>query len=163
MSFAGFAAVWAAAGVLWLGSCGPRGPADPLPDRAAGGAWTKISETRAFAADDLWQYIDGEAERFIEAGVVRTLTADYRYGEELEAKIDVFVMSSADGARSLFEAEPAAGGRSADVGDAGRLYRLSLVFRRGPYFVRIIGYDETEDAPAALLALARAVDARLAQ
>ena len=32
-----------------------------------------------FAAKDLWQYIDGDAEQYIQAGVVSTSTSDYNY------------------------------------------------------------------------------------
>ena len=149
-----------AAAALWLGACGPSASRDLLPESGEAPGWVKTSETRSYSADELWQYIDGEAERYIQAGVVRALTADYRR-EELEAKVDVYVMKGAEGARSLFEAEPAKGSRPAEVGDAARLFRLSLVFYQGPYLVRIIAYQETGDAAGALLALGRAVEARL--
>ncbi len=151
-----------AAAALWLAACGPGASGDLLPESGEAPGWMKTSNTRSYSADELWQYIDGEAERYIQAGVARALTADYRR-EELEAKVDVYVMKDAAGARSLFDAEPAAGSRPAEVGDAARLFRQSLVFVKGPHLVRIIAYQETPGAPEALLALAQAVEARLGE
>ena len=44
--------------------------ADPFPASGAVAGWEKSSETRVFAAKDLWQYIDGDAEQYISSGVV---------------------------------------------------------------------------------------------
>ena len=33
--------------------------------------WTKTSDVRTFEAADLWKYIDGEAEKYLKAGVQR--------------------------------------------------------------------------------------------
>ena len=38
--------------------------------------WQKTSDTRVFQARDLWQYIDGDSEQYIQAGVVSTSTSD---------------------------------------------------------------------------------------
>ena len=43
---------------------------DPFPASGAVSSWEKTSDTRVFAANDLWKYIDGDAEQYISAGVV---------------------------------------------------------------------------------------------
>jgi hypothetical protein len=137
--------------------CARRAP-DPLPAEAAG--WSK-GRTRSFAAAELWRYVNGDAERYLQAGVVRTLTAEYRSRNGSEAVADVHEMSAPEGARRLFESEPAAGSRAIQVGEAGRSYGPSLTFRRGRYFVRLVAYQDSAEIAEALIALARAVDARL--
>ena len=57
----------------------------PFPASGAVAGWQKTGETRTFAAKDLWQYIDGDAEQYIAAGVVSTSTSDYKYEGQLEA------------------------------------------------------------------------------
>jgi hypothetical protein len=47
------------------------------------------------------------------------------------------------------------------VGDAGLAYEQSVIFRKGPYLVRIVAYDATPGTEQALLALAHGVEARL--
>jgi polyferredoxin len=129
---------------------------DVFPGSAPG--WTRTGEIRVFPADNLWQYIDGDADRYLKAGVVRTLTAHYRHATGADAVVDVYVMSAPEGARRIFEGEPDAGSRPAAIGDAARLWPAALTFRQGPYFVRLVAYTE---APDALADLARAVSAKL--
>jgi hypothetical protein len=70
---------------------------DPFPASGAVSGWQKTSETRVFAAKDLWQYIDGDAEQYISAGVVSTSTSDYKYQGQLEAVVDVYTMKRRGG------------------------------------------------------------------
>ena len=65
--------------------------------------WEKTSDTRVFAANDLWKYIDGDAEQYISAGVVSTSTSDYKYQGQLEAVVDVYTMGAPTGARKILE------------------------------------------------------------
>jgi hypothetical protein len=71
--------------------------ADPFPASGAVAGWEKTSDTRTFAAKDLWQYIDGDAEQYISAGVVSTSTSDYKYQGQLEATVDVHTMKRCAG------------------------------------------------------------------
>ena len=123
--------------------------------------WTKSGETRTFQADKLWEYIDGDAEKYIQAGVQKTLTADYRYREKSGAAADVYVMSASGGAQSIFESESALGSETVQLGDGGRLYAGSLTFRKGLYFVRLVAYQDAPDVRDALVALGRAIERRL--
>ena len=134
-----------------------------LPESGEAPGWTKTGETRSFEAADLWQYVDGDAERYLRAGVRRTLTASYRYRDTVEAVADIHQIGSPQGAASLFAAEPSAGSHTAALGDAGRSYGQSITFRRGPFFVRLTAYQSTPQTEPALTSLAQAIDRRLAQ
>jgi len=148
--------------VTLITACGsPPAPVVRFPETGEVPGWTKAGEIRTFPADRLWEYIDGDAEKYIRAGVSTTLTADFRYQDRLDATADIFVMSTADGARQIFDSEPAAGGSPVAIGDAGRSYRASLLFRKGPYFVRLVAYEDTPEVESALLALGRAIAAGL--
>ena len=125
--------------------------------------WTKASETRLFEAADLWKYVDGDAERYLRAGVRRTLTANYRYGNTVEAVADIHLMEAAQAAASIFESEPSAGSRPIELGDAGWSYGQSLTFHRGHFFVRLVAYQQVPQTEQALLSLARGIDARLSR
>lgn len=133
----------------------------PLPDSSEASGWTKTGETRTFAAADLWQYMDGGADRYQHAGVERTFTAAYRYADGAEANVEVHLFRTAAGPQAILDAEPAAGSRPVNLGDAARLYSASLVFRKGRYLVRIVSYQESADRRAALLVLAHAIDVRI--
>ena len=134
--------------------------ADPFPASGAVAGWDKTSETRTFAAKDLWQYIDGDAEQYVSAGVVSTSTSDYKYQNQLEATLDVHTMGDVAGARKILETGTS-DAKAVQLGDAGVQYAQSVIFRKGPYLVRIVAYESTADGPQALLALAHGVEAKL--
>ncbi len=123
--------------------------------------WVKTSETRTFAAEELWKYIDGDAEKYVRAGVQKTLTSDYRYKEKIEATADVHVMRTSEGARNVFESEASLGSQPLAIGDAGRISKGTLAFREGPCFVRLVAYQDAPEVGEALAALARAIEKRL--
>jgi len=134
---------------------------NPFPASDAVTGWQKASETRVFAAKDLWQYIDGDAEQYIQAGVISTSTSDYKYQGQLEAVVDVHTMGDAAGAGKILAAGQGKDAKTVQLGDAGVAYAQSVIFRKGPYLVRIVAYESTPDAPQALLALAHGVEAKL--
>jgi len=134
---------------------------NPFPATKAIAGWEKTSETRVFAAKDLWQYIDGDAEQYISAGVVSTSTSDYKYQGQLEATVDVYTMGDAAGARKILESGQTKDAKTVQVGDAGIAYSQSIIFRKGNALVRIVAYESSPDASQALLALAHGVEAKL--
>ena len=134
---------------------------DPFPASGAVAGWEKTSDTRTYAAKDLWQYIDGDAEQYISAGVVSTATSDYKYQGKLEAVVDVYTMSDSAGATKILDAAQTRDAKSVQLGDAGIAYAQSVTFRKGPYLVRIVAYESTPDGPQALGSLAHGVEAKL--
>lgn len=134
---------------------------DPFPASNSVAGWQKTDDTRSFAAKDLWQYIDGDAEHFVQAGVVSTSTSDYSYNGKVEAVVDVHTMSDAQGARKILETGSSQDAKPVALGDAGAQYAQSITFRKGTYVVRIVAYELTPDTPQALLALAHGVETRL--
>ena len=119
--------------------------------------WMKESATRTYEPNHLWEYIDGDADKYVHAGVVKTLTSDYRFNRATDASVDVYVMGDAAGARKLYDSESAAGSHPLTVGDAGRYAKGSLTFRQGPYFVRLVAYEDSPQMATALTALAHAL------
>lgn len=164
MKFRSLALLLAAAivAILALAVAGcKKSQSNPFPDSGAVAGWQKTSDTRTFVAKDLWQYIDGDAEQYISAGVVSTSTADFKYQGKLEAVVDVHTMRDAAGARKILETGQTSDAKSVQVGDQAVQYAQSITFRKGSSLVRIVAYESTPDTPQALLALAHAVEAKL--
>lgn len=134
---------------------------DYFPASHSVSGWEKTDETRTFPAKDLWQYIDGDAEQYISAGVVSTSTTDYKYQGKLEAVLDIHTMASPDGAHKILANGKANDAKSVQIGDEGIAYAQSVIFRKGTHLVRIVAYDSTPDTAQALLALAHGVEAKL--
>lgn len=134
---------------------------NPFPASGAVSGWDKTSDTRVFAAKDLWQYIDGDAEQYISAGVVSTSTSDYKYKGKLEAVVDVYTMGDPGGASRILDTGQTKDAKTVILGDAGVAYAQSIIFRKGPNLVRIVAYESTPGTPDALLALAHGVEGKL--
>ena len=125
--------------------------------------WAKTGDIRIFEAADLWKYIDGEAERYLKAGVRRVSTTDYKFQNKVDAVVDIYTMGNAEGAEKIFQSEPAVDVKPTQLGDAARLSSQSLVFRKGAYLVRIVAYEESEETQKALLQLGHGIELRLAR
>jgi hypothetical protein len=134
---------------------------EPFPPSGSVAGWEKGDNTQTFDAANLWQYIDGGAEQYISAGVVSTSTSDYKFQGSLEAVVDVYTMKTATGAKTIFDADPPMDSKPAQLGDAGRLYGQSVLFRKGPYLVRITAYNPAPNGASALMALAHGVEGKL--
>ncbi len=135
--------------------------ADAMPPSGGVAGWEKTDATRVFAAKDLWQYIDGEAEQYIQAGVVSTATSDYKYQGKLETVVDIYTMGDAAGAGKMMDTGGSNDGEKVSLGDAGIAYEQSVIFRKGPNLVRITAFDGPPGTKEALLSLAHAVEAKL--
>jgi hypothetical protein len=134
---------------------------NPFPSSGASMGWEKTSETRTFAPKDLWQYIDGDSEQYIQAGVVSAATSDYKYQGQLEAVVDVYTMGGPDGAQTILERGQTKDAQTVNLGDEGLQYTQSVSFRKGSYLVRIVAYESSASTPQALLALAHTVERNL--
>jgi len=139
----------------------PAASATPFPASNDVAGWTKTDEIRTFEAADLWKYIDGEAERYLKAGVQRVSTADYKFQNKVDAVVDIYTMASADGAATILDSEPVGDGKAVAVGDSARLYGQSLVFRKGTGLVRIVAYQQSPETPQAILELGKNIAGRI--
>jgi hypothetical protein len=151
--------------VLLLGNAAcvrqPGTPATPFPATSEVTGWAKTGDVRNFPAADLWNYVDGDAERYVKAGVRSASTADYKFHDEFDAVVDIYTMADVAGARKILESEPASGAQSVQLGDAARLHAGSLVFIKGPHLIRIVAYKESPEVQPALLELGRWIERRL--
>lgn len=150
----------AIAAVLVLPGCKST-PRNPFPASGEVSGWEKTDDTRIFSAKDLWQYIDGDAEQYVQAGIVSTATSDYKFNQQLEAVVDVHTMRDAAGAQRIMENGRGSDAHAVQVGDSGFAYAQSIVFRKGPALVRIVAYQSAPDVQQALLALAHGVERKL--
>jgi hypothetical protein len=133
----------------------------PLPDSNEIAGWARSADVRSFDAANLWQYIDGDAEKYIKAGVKGVTTAEYKFQGRIEAVADVYTMNDADGAKRVFDLDPAGDSKPVALGDAARQFKQSVIFRKGPSLVRVVAYQETPETPQALLDLAKGIERKL--
>jgi len=155
------------AGVLLAsGGCGKKasGPQNHgFPEGSELNGWVRTGEIRTFAAAQLSDYIDGDAEKYLQAGVQSTSTADYKAKDQTQVVADIYTMSNAAGAKTIFDSEPAGNAKNAGVGDASRLYKQSLTFWKGQYLVRIVAYQEAPQLEQEMEELGKAIEKKVSQ
>ncbi|HYA24112.1 MAG TPA: DUF6599 family protein [Terriglobales bacterium] len=147
--------------LLFSASCNRRATDAIFPTSNEVAGWVRTGDIRTFNAADLWKYIDGEAERYLKAGVQRVFTADYKFQNTVDVVVDIYAMGSAEGARTIFDSEPTGDARSVQLGEGARLYSQSLIFRKGLYLVRIVTFQESSETSQAMVELGRNIERRL--
>jgi len=157
------AALLAAIGSLFLGCKvkSARAPVSLFPETGEVAGWARSGVVRTFDAASLWEYIDGDAERYIQAGVTQILTSDYRYQDKVDAVVEIYLMSAPGGAQKIFSSESATGSQPIQLGDEGRVYQSSLVFRMGSCLARLTADAELPGGSKGLVDLARGIESRL--
>lgn len=148
--------------VLLLAGCQAHStPPSLFPNSVEAPGWSKSPEVRTFSPDQLSDYIDGDAEKYLKAGVRSTSTADYKFKNQAEATVDIYTMSSAAGAKSIFESEPAMDAQTRSIGDAARQYPQSFIFRKGRYLVRIVAFQDSPGVTQAMYNLGAAIEKKI--
>ena len=139
-----------------LVGCGGKATA-PLPDKI-NHAWQRTGAVREYTAKNLWKYVDGAADRYVQAGLRHVWTGDYRSPEGKEAVVDLFYMKNQRAAAAVFAGEHPADSLDVGIGDKSLFVTGSLVFVRGPYFVRITAFEQDSTLNRQLLKLGKALD-----
>jgi len=129
------------------------------PDGFAPG-WTKADKPRHFQRTDLFNYIDGGAELFLEFGF-KELTAQIYANSFLELDLEVYEMESPESALGIYLLKS---GRETPVkGLSGRTTgdRFQVTLLRNRWFVHVNNPDGLPDAVPAMTTLARKLLAAL--
>jgi len=103
--------------------------------------WTQSGEVRVYNAENLWEYIDGAAELFVQYGVETCATADMsRAGAS--ATVDLYEMASPLGAVGVFKAESAHGSvdlTGATLAAVSPPYQARMV--KGSTYIKVNVYE----------------------
>jgi len=147
--------------MIALCSCGApagKGPApeDLLPASGAVAGWERSGEAEVYVPEDLFDYMDGQAELFFVYNFERLAVQEYQRGQEGPIIIKVYQVASPVDAYGLFSFY--ATGQPIDLGAGGAVEPGRLIsFWQGPFYARVFAYGEAEQE--SLSALARQVAA----
>lgn len=108
-----------------------------FPDELVG---YEKEETEKFypGEEGLWEYLNGGADRFIDAGATALAVAYYQKGED---EFSLVILSCADGGRQVLESVYE--DYSTDgLGEGSLIGEGSIVFCRGIYLVMLTAYSD---------------------
>jgi hypothetical protein len=115
-----------------------------------------LGEVQVYVPDDLFDYMDGQAELFFVYNFERLAVQEYQRDQEGPIIVEVYQVTSPADAYGLFSFYTT--GEPVDLGSGGAVEPGRLIsFWQGRFYVRVFAYKEAEQE--SLLALARQVAA----
>lgn len=120
---------------------------------------TVSGSAESYDAKGLFEYINGGAPAYIERNFQTLAAAEMTLQNGGELTCDIYDMGSSADATAIYDFEKRGGTKEIEIGEAGRTGDLSLVFRRGRYYVKLTAFDPK--AEEALADIARALDGKL--
>jgi len=129
-----------------------------LPESCAPG-WIKEGKISTYASDDLYKYIDGEAELYLPYGFERAVTVMYAKPNDRGngVVVNIFKMGSLLDAFGIYGNYRAAGADRVKLGAEGFIDESQLMFYQGMYFVQIMTSGNADGEPSLFLSCAATV------
>ena len=152
-------------GGAWAGQSGDGGPklASLLPGSGDAQGWSRDGEPQEYPGQELYTYIDGGAEIYHEYGFRAVIVQDFESAAGKSVSLEIFEMADPGAAYGMFTFKRSGQGRSVPLGSTGALEDYYLNFWKGRYVVTLTGFDDSAATIAGLLALGRAVDAKMGE
>jgi hypothetical protein len=135
----------------------PPGPS-PRCDLVPG--WSQQGEARAYTADNLFEYMDGNADGYQIYGFIKMTGITCTKGP-VNFAIDVSDMGDADSAYGMFSANRDPRRPSEKIGTGGQIVPRRAIFAKGQYYVEVAANPEgdyTADLKEWSLALDKLVE-----
>jgi hypothetical protein len=113
---------------------------EPFPARTLDDEWQPVGRVKRFHKDNLYEKINGEAEKFIKQGFVELAFLRLRSARDAgEIAIELFDQGSLSGSLGIFSEHAA--GRAVDERDGVSFFatKVGAIGRKGRYFFRIAG------------------------
>jgi len=136
-------------------------PRELLPADNEISGWKKDGEPLFFGQDDLWEYIDGQAESFLMYDFREVAAQHYLDPSGLEIKVEIYEHGSPLMAFGIYSQFRSSDVTYLDIGNEAFGDEYSIHFWKGRFYVKIYAYEEGEKSRAALRAFAEIVAAKI--
>ena len=129
------------------------------PDCSAVSGWSQRDEVRSFVPDNLYEYMDGNAEGYVLYDF-QQMTGVTCVSADNSIVIDISRMSSPEMAYGMFSANKTAGHEVRKIGMAGQVMPRKATFVKGEYYVELAA-NPAKDHTAALDAFVKNLEPRV--
>jgi hypothetical protein len=147
--------------LAWSGlaaATAPPAAASLMPDVPG---WKKAGQADVYQPANLYEYINGAAELYLNFGFEELAVQNYENGKKMEITVEVYRHRDATHAFGIYSQEKPPQGPFQAVGAQGYGDALSFHFTGGPYYVKMSFLGKSPDSAVALKALAGAVASRI--
>jgi len=138
----------------------PAGDSALMPADSAVPGWKKVDNLRVFTKADLYGYIDGGAELFLEFGFDQLTLQKYRSGSH-EVAVEIYRMTDPAAATGVYLMKRGKETPDATFRARHTINRHQLMFVRDRYYVTINNLSGADQMQGALIAFGTHVTAKL--
>lgn len=119
---------------------------DFLPESSEMPGWQMIDKTYQYGPQNLYEYINGEAESFLAYGFVSLKGANYSAGPDgsNSMTVDIYDMGEKLNAFGMFQSKRGREASTLNIGSASFGTNGYVVFYKDRYFVEILSFVESE-------------------
>ena len=131
-----------------------------LPDKSEISPWRSTEPPRVYNGRQLFDYINGGAEIYLEYGFNQILSQEYEHGEDIIV-VDIFEMDSAKAAFGIYSCNRNHRYPTLDIGDGGLIAEYQAIFRQDRYYVVVMGYKSDEKSQNVLKDFTRIIASKI--
>jgi hypothetical protein len=124
----------------------PLAPAAEVPNCSLVPGWRQEGALRHFTADNLYEYMDGNAESYLAYGFTQMQGVTCKSGENTLV-IDISEMVDADAAYGIFSGNRDPGHPIEKIGMGGQVMPRRGTFAKGNYYVEISATPDLDHTP----------------
>ncbi len=105
--------------------------------------WERAASPEVYTPDNLWEYINGGAEKYIDFGFEKVVTAEYKK-ENKSAIVDIYRFKTAAGALGIYGESSSPDYEYIETGDEGYLTSSALRVRKGVHLLKISAFSDID-------------------
>jgi hypothetical protein len=134
-----------------------------LPASTEISGWTLSETPKTYLGDKLYEMINGGADIYYEYGFTQVMRTEYVNSRGKSIKLEIFEMESPAAAYGIYTFKIGVGGKAQAIGQEALLEDYYLNFWKANLLVTVIGQDSEVETVQGVIALSKAVDARIAK
>jgi len=136
-----------------------------LPTSGESSTWQLVEAPRTYTEETLYEYVDGAEQAYLTYGFKRAITTEVARSEQAEHSVvvDIYDMGNPLNAFGMYSSERSPEYTYIEVRTEGYLGGGALNFWKGPYYVKLVAFEETEETRDLLLAVAREIESRITE
>gem|GEM_PF-1027284 len=123
--------------------------------------WQADGDPQVFRGQELFVYMDGGADLYLEYGFVQLLVQDYKDSSGHGVSLEIFELTSPESAFGIFTCKTNPGDKELKLGDHGRLADYYLNLNKDRFVITITALEPDQTQSDSLLSLARSVNAKI--
>ncbi len=132
-----------------------------LPPGSKLSEWQRGEAGRTYKGNQLYEYINGGAEIYLEYGFVQVITQEYFHGDE-SLVVDIYEMTDAKAAYGVYSVHRGPEVTPLKVGDEGYQYEYQTAFWQDRFYVVIMGYKSDRATQSVLAEFAKKISKKIA-